>query len=82
MSKIIWQCDICNQMFSSNDKDDYNAESRVVKLDIPQSGENMDDYDNDTFEFRNACLYCRRTISDAIYGALEEINPDVHENRL
>ena len=74
MSKILWACEICNKIFT-DDEDYYAIKSRVLSLNIPQSGESMDYSENDVFEFKNTCLDCRMKISNAIYSELRNINP-------
>jgi hypothetical protein len=81
MSKILWACEVCDEEFLSSSKEEHNEQSRIVKIDISQSGDNCDYNDVDVFEFKSVCARCRRKISDIIYQGLETINENIHEDR-
>lgn len=76
---VLWVCEICEKTLISNGDEKFNNDSRVVRLDISQSGERMKFDDVDTYEFKDVCLDCRMKISNAIYAVLEEINPEIHD---
>lgn len=65
---IKWTCDICKKEFVSETAEDYEIESRIVKIDIPT--DDADFYSNDTFEARNTCRKCRMALSNAIYDIM------------
>jgi len=75
---VLWSCSICNKTQVSENEGEYKSDSRVVRLDVSQSGKNMKFDDIDTFEFKDVCLDCRIKLSNAIYEILEEINPEIH----
>lgn len=76
--QMSWLCEVCNKTYVDESPDSFFNNSRIVKIDIPQSGEKMKYGDVDSFEFKNVCLACRIKLSNAIYNAIEEINPEIH----
>jgi hypothetical protein len=76
-NEIKWSCDICKEQFISETFEDYEIESRVIKIDIPT--DDTDIYSQDNFEARNSCKKCRMKLSNAIYDIMRsevlEIEP-------
>ena len=76
VGNVFWVCGVCDKPQVSENTEEFKKDSRVVKLDISQSGKKMKHDDVDTFEFANVCYDCRVKLSNAIYSIIEEINPE------
>jgi len=78
VGNVLWECELCKKAQVSENEEEFKNDSRVVRFDVSQSGKNMKFDDIDTYEFKDVCLACRIKLSNSIYSAIEEINPEIY----